>query len=310
MVFNRPSPTREVFDKIAAYQPEQLFIAADGPRDAFEDDEQRIRQVRQIVSAVNWDCEVKTLFREKNQGCKKAVSSAIDWFFEHVDEGIILEDDCLPAASFFGYCEQLLDRYRNESKVMMISGSGSKSESEDVQPSYYFSQFPQIWGWATWKTAWQHYDVTMKSLPADVKSGHLDQVIEDVDVRNFWLGYFIKTYSGQIGTWDYQWVYAILRNNGLVIRPQVNLIENIGMGSDGTHITSYQPHMSRKTRELDRIFHPEKLAVDRKADMDELNTLYQIKWRSQKRLFKAWNRSRLRKKRFARSLKWLLKQDF
>ena len=152
-IFNRPELTARVFESIRARQPHQLFIASDGPRDSNSDDVTKVEAARQIVSRVDWECDVSTRFLSENLGCKHAMSSAISWAFEKTEDLIILEDDCLPHASFFGYCDSLLDRYRNEDSVMMISGNNFQP-SRRSDASYYFSRWTHIWGWATWKRAW------------------------------------------------------------------------------------------------------------------------------------------------------------
>ena len=123
MVFNRPDTTKQVFETIRKARPAQLFVAADGPRENRPDEAEKCAEVRRIVdNGIDWDCKVHRLYRDKNLGCKIACSSAIDWFFEHVDEGIILEDDTLPHPTFFQFCEELLKRYRDDERIMLISG--------------------------------------------------------------------------------------------------------------------------------------------------------------------------------------------
>jgi len=165
LVFNRPDTTRRVFEAIRAARPARLFLVADGPRERQPDDKEKCERVRYIATDIDWDCEVKTLFRKENLGCKNGVSSAIDWFFSHVDEGIILEDDCLPTESFFWFCEELLRRYRNDSRVMQICGSNFLRGWQRNNDSYYFSGYGPIWGWASWRRAWIYYDVDMKLWP-------------------------------------------------------------------------------------------------------------------------------------------------
>lgn len=165
IIFNRPETTKAVFHEIRKNQPFQLFVAADGPRREIFEDIENCRKVREIIQLIDWECNVQTLFRDENLGCKIAVSSAIDWFFSQVDEGIILEDDCLPDQSFFPFCQELLEKYRYDAKIMMIGGSNFQFNKNKFEYSYYFSRYFHIWGWASWKRAWQFYDVEMKAWP-------------------------------------------------------------------------------------------------------------------------------------------------
>ncbi len=161
LVFNRPDSTRKVFDAIRSARPPKLYITADGPRPDRPAEAKLCSEVRAIASAVDWPCEVKTLFRESNLGCKAGVSSGITWFFSHEDEGIILEDDVLPVPTFFNFCDEMLERYRDDARVSMISGCNLISNHFSPKQSYFFSRYNLIWGWATWRRAWQHYDVAM-----------------------------------------------------------------------------------------------------------------------------------------------------
>jgi hypothetical protein len=170
LIFNRPNTTEQVFEAIAKAKPRCLFVAADGPRTDKEGEAEKCQAVRDIIKRVDWDCEVKTLFREQNLGCKEAVSSAITWFFEQVEEGIILEDDCLPSDSFFSFCAELLEKYRDDKRIMMISGDNFQDGIQRGDASYYFSSVPWIWGWATWRRAWRLYDREMQTFPSFVKA--------------------------------------------------------------------------------------------------------------------------------------------
>lgn len=234
VIFNRPTTTTKVFEVIRQAKPKLLFIAADGPRENKPNEIGLCNETRKIATRVDWPCEVKTLFREKNLGCGKAVSEAITWFFENVEEGIILEDDCLPDLSFFNFCEDLLERYRFDERVFMISGDNFLPEPLRPRQSYYFSKIAHIWGWATWRRAWNKYDLYMKDFPEFIRNKEIENIWSNKIIQNYWLDKFRDVYDGKINTWDYQWVYAIWKNNGVSIAPNVNLISNIGFGSEGT----------------------------------------------------------------------------
>ena len=239
LVFNRPDTTRQVFDAIRQAKPEQLFVAADGPRANRLEEAGQCEAVRAIVEQVDWTCEVKTLFRSENLGCGKAVSSAITWFFEHVEEGIILEDDCLPHPSFFHYCKELLDYYRNNDKVMFIGGCQFLDAQTSIEDSYYFSAMCHVWGWATWKTTWMKYKFNVKDIYGSRQdlTKTLRYYFPDSAIRRYWLWTFLLMKKNPIDTWDYQLVFSIWENKGLSIVPTKNLVSNIGYGNDATHTT-------------------------------------------------------------------------
>jgi len=236
LIFNRPDTTQKVFNAIRQAKPKQLFVAADGPRPDREGEKEKCQRARQIATSVDWDCEAKTLFRDKNLGCKIAVSSAIDWFFENVEEGIILEDDCLPEQSFFQFCEKMLVRYRNDTRIMMVSGTNYLFNKIKISESYFFSKYYAIWGWATWRRAWMKYDIKMNSWPEFRNNKQLTWIFNDKEIIEYYTNMFQAVYSKRINTWDIQWVYSCIFNNGLSIVPGKNLIANIGV--TGTHTGS------------------------------------------------------------------------
>ncbi|MDB5109851.1 MAG: protein containing nucleotide-diphospho-sugar transferase domain [Mucilaginibacter sp.] len=267
IVFNRPNATQQVFEKIAAIKPRYLFVAADGPRKDVIGELEVCNRVRQIIAnSVTWECEVKLRYNDDNKGCKVGVSSAIDWFFEQVDEGIILEDDCVPNISFFNFCSQLLKFYKNNSTVMMIGGT-SFQQQQLTNASYYFSQYVHIWGWATWKDRWQKYDVNLAHVDESKVNRFLKTIFHTKRERTKWLNDFLQIKTGQVDTWDTQWMFTIWGNEGLCVVPWKNLITNIGYGPDATHTTmaeSSEANLPSFT--LDYIIHPKKIALNTAAD--------------------------------------------
>ena len=233
IIFNRPDTTSRVFAEIARAQPRQLLVIADGPRSA--DEVIKCEEAREIIQQVNWDCEVLTNFSDVNLGCKRRVSSGLDWVFELCEEAIILEDDCLPHPTFFPYCEELLTKYRADDRIMTINGNNFQVGQEKRECSYYFSAFAHIWGWASWRRSWQHYDVTMSDWPEHRSRHWLETVLGMEEAANKWCRDYEETYSGQLDTWDCQWGYTILKRGGLCIAPNDNLITNIGFGNGATH---------------------------------------------------------------------------
>jgi hypothetical protein len=303
LIFNRPDTTAKVFEAITRAKPRRLFVAADGPRAKKEGDAEKCKAAREIITRVDWDCEVKTLFREQNLGCKEAVSSAINWFFEHVEEGVILEDDCLPSDSFFSFCTELLEKYRNDERIMMISGDNFQDGIQRGDASYYFSRIPHIWGWATWRRAWQLYDKEMKSLPAFIQRKAIQRVSPDVDVQNYWLSCYIETYQGIIGTWDYQWFLAIHGHDGLCICPQSNMISNIGFGEDATHTNGCNSKLSELARfDIAVISHSEQVVADESADVYEYANQLNISCRSIANPLLRWRKRLSRRMRAKRKI--------
>jgi len=270
LVFNRPETTRQVFQAIRLAKPPKLYIAADGPRVGREAEERACIEVRQIASAVDWPCEVKTLFRSSNLGCKHGVSSGVSWFFSHEPEGIILEDDVLPLPTFFDFCEELLERYRNDVRVSMVTGSNLVSNSFHVDESYFFSYYCNIWGWASWRRAWQHYDVAMTEWPSWRDAGGLAKISGGKWLfQSYWRKILDNVYDGKIDTWDYQWLFACWRVGGLTVMPAVNQIRNLGFGADATHTKDDAPRLvlELQTQPLKfPLIHPEAVACNFGAD--------------------------------------------
>jgi hypothetical protein len=227
IIFNRPDYTKKVFAQIRKVKPTQLFIAADGPRASHPNDVKLCLQTRKIIEKIDWDCDVKTLFRDENLGCAKGVSGAITWFFEHVEEGIILEDDCVPDLTFFTFCENMLVKYKNIDIILSVTGTNYFHGLYDKEPNgYYFSAKSSIWGWATWRRAWQLYSLEI----SDIKrlESILHSRIRNVDYKNMLLDMYEKVSQNKIDTWDVSWNYCFHLHEGLCVTPNVNLIKNIG----------------------------------------------------------------------------------
>lgn len=233
LIFNRPDLTNIVFDAIAQAKPKKLLVVADGPR--FPEEAETCRQARAVIERVDWDCEVLTNFSERNLGCKHRVSSGLDWVFSEVEEAIILEDDCLPAPSFFYFCQTLLDHYRDDERIMHISGNNFQFDQSRTEYSYYFSKYPHIWGWASWRRAWKYYDVQIKTWSPYKNLEILSSLCENSYEHQYWTDIFERVFKDAVDTWDYQWVYACWCQNSLAILPDSNLVSNIGFGIDGTH---------------------------------------------------------------------------
>jgi hypothetical protein len=282
IIFNRPETTQQVFNAIRQAKPKRLYVAADGPRANKLGEVQRCEAARKVATEVDWDCTVQTLFRDKNLGCGKAVSSGINWFFEHETEGIILEDDCLPSTSFFRYCSELLERYRDDTRIMGIGANNfEKENTREREYSYNFSSLAYIWGWATWKRAWKFIDLKVGHYPELYKKQYLDESYDTTykkDFFNYIFGELAKE-GGKINhdkIWGYQWQFACLVNAGLTIVPSCSLVSNIGMGAEATHTKDAKSlgyDLKREEMQFPMI-HPEFVMVDRRRDTRTFNLMH------------------------------------
>ncbi len=234
LVFNRPDTTAQVLEAIRKAKPPRLYVAADGPRANREGEAARVARVREIATAVDWPCEVKTLFREENLGCKYGLQTGITWFFKHEEQGIILEDDCLPHPDFFRYCEWALEEFKNVPEVWHINGNNFGADAKLFNgDSIGFSSLPQVWGWASWSNRWRYYQGNPFYL-SEVASARAPDWLLSLHARTIKLAHIRKLKKG-LDTWDYQWQVAVLNANGLAVCPSSNLISNLGDGPDATH---------------------------------------------------------------------------
>ncbi|MCJ7638099.1 MAG: glycosyltransferase family 2 protein, partial [Nitrososphaeraceae archaeon] len=265
LVFNRPENTRIVFNEIKKIKPQKLYIAADGPRENNLNDKINCLEVRRIIDEqIDWNCEVKKLFRDDNLGCKLAVSEAISWFFENEEHGIILEDDCLPDQTFFWFCEELLNKYENDKRVMMISGMNYAVDNlSGIPESYFFSNYYTIWGWATWRRAWKLYDIEMKNWEIIKDSGFISSIYNNKKLENFIKSILQEAYENKTNTWDIQWFYTCLINNGLTAMPKINLISNIGV--EGVHANSKNNmhYLPIKSLDYNNLVHPKIISANK-----------------------------------------------
>jgi hypothetical protein len=238
LVFNRPDTTAQVFEAIRQAKPPRLYVACDGPREGRDGEAERVAKVHEISTQVDWPCEVKTLFRKTNLGCKYAVSGAITWFFEQEEQGIILEDDCLPSQSFFWFCEQLLNQYATDERISIISGYNKQQSWWPDKYDYFFSNFGGIWGWASWRRAWNHMDLEMTCLEKLAQQGYFENLLGrklgSLRKKQL-LNAKISNLNGEMSSWAYPWAYSRHKQAGMACVPTVSLIMNIGFGVDATH---------------------------------------------------------------------------
>jgi hypothetical protein len=269
LMFNRPDLVIQTFPQIKAQQPKQLFIGADGPRTGNENDQVKCAECRDwVMSQIDWDCEVQTLFREENLGCGLGVSTAISWFFGRVESGIILEDDIVPSSHFFNLSEQILEEYKDNKNVMHFGGVNFlKSNSHNAD--FYFSNICAVWGWATWRDRWAKYNINF----FEGRSDHdFDQLFKRLNFnsaeKKFWNGIRLEVQNHQVDTWDYSWQFSIWLNDGVSIVPLENLVKNIGSGLDATH-TATVPTLNLPTEGYRLTGKwPKKVEVNRNKDTE------------------------------------------
>jgi hypothetical protein len=294
LIFNRPDTTLRVFNEIRYAKPSKLYIAADGPRPGNENDERLCQETISIVKHIDWECEVKTMFRQNNLGCKEAISSAIDWFFASEEEGIILEDDCLPAKSFFRYCDTLLEKYRFDTRIRHIGGVNLQLGTKWGEASTYFTNNTHVWGWASWRRVWNDYDKDLKMYHEDEVGDQLANIFSNSLILTTWKEIFRDVKAGKINTWDYQLAFINYFNNGLAINPNVNLISNIGFGADATHTMDLDNRYANcPLEEIAEITYPKYILPAKQADYAVLDYEFKIEERTRKhnllrRRFKRW----------------------
>jgi hypothetical protein len=237
VIFNRPDTTEIVFAEIAKARPPKLLVIGDGPRPDRQGEAEKVAACRAIIKRVDWDCEVLTNLSDTNLGCGQRPASGFDWVFQQVEEAIILEDDCLPHPSFFRYCEEMLERFRDDQRIAVISGDNFQFGYRRNDDSYYFSRYVYPWGWATWRDRWQgSYDYSMSSWPIVRDEGGLNDMLTSRKEVKYWTFIFETVYQAKNKTcWDYQWMFACWLQGRLSVQPNLNLIKNIGFGPNATH---------------------------------------------------------------------------
>lgn len=276
IAWQRPCALRQVVNALRRVRPTSIFVACDGPRVDKPADVSRVAETQKLINTeIDWKCRIEKRYSETNQGCRLGVSSAISWFFEHVDEGIILEDDCVPHHDFFRFCGALLNRYRNNKQLWCITGDNFQDGRRRGHESYYFSRYNHVWGWATWRDRWLSYDQYLRFWPSWRDSSHFADMFLDQQERDYWRRIFDDTYAGKIDTWDYQWTACTWKSGGLTATPQVNLVTNIGHGSGGTHITESVSSLCIASQVLGEITHPEVVEQHSEADSYVFRNIFQ-----------------------------------
>lgn len=267
LIFNRPEITRRLVEELLKARPPRVLVFADGPRPDHPADPELIQAAKVAISDAPWECEVLTNYSDVNLGTKYRPATGLNWVFEIVDKAIFFEDDVLPHPSFFRFCDELLEKYQHDERVMMISGNnfiGGRWTSD----SYLFSHYAGIWGWATWRRAWRHYDVELRAWPELRETKFLRDVLASDDEVAFWRQCFDRIVSGETQTWDHQWQFAIWRQQGLSAMPAANLCTNVGFGPTAQHYKEFNPKLAAvPVAEMPfPLKHPATVVRNREAD--------------------------------------------
>lgn len=267
IIFNRPECTAKLVDAISVVKPTRLFVIADGPRKNNLADVELCEKTRAIIERIDWPCTISKKYSTFNIGCRESVPLGLNWVFDQVDECIVLEDDCIPQPSFFPFCGELLALYKYDERVMTIGGHRSDGPNEFSSESYYFSKYPSIWGWATWKNRWATFDLQMHQWQRLRESSWLSEILNSSGAVTYWSRMFDKM-NGGMDAWDYALTYTCWLNQGLSIRSRVNMITNIGFGKDATH-THETENVKLFAKAADIQFplrHPDLIQIDEQAD--------------------------------------------
>jgi hypothetical protein len=283
VIFKRPDTTQRVFEAIRQAKPRTLFVIADAPRPQRLGEAEKCAATKAVLDGVDWDCQVIKRYAETNLGCAQSVAGGLDWVFSQVEEAIILEDDCLPHPSFFRFCDELLERYRHDDRIASISGQNVQFGQKRGSYSYYFSHYNHIWGWATWRRAWRHFDAEMALWPEVKAEGLLRDILNDPEAVRYWMRELDTIYTDldlRHRNWSFKWTLSCWCQNGLGIIPNVNLISNIGFDAEGTTIQSArgkfaEQYSNAPTAAVDfPLRHPAFVVRDLKADDFTQRTLF------------------------------------
>ncbi|MEI7769488.1 MAG: hypothetical protein WCI67_05850 [Chloroflexales bacterium] len=275
LIYRRPAEVARVREALRAARPSQLIIVADGPRAGLPGEAEAVAAARAAAEAVDWPCAITRIYADANMGLRGRVESGITAAFELVERAIILEDDCVPAPSFFPFCAELLERYADDRRVVAISGDDFQG-GRPAPASYRFSRYPHCWGWATWRRSWRHYDGPMAEWPALRERGWLERHLGNRRAARYWRRVFDLTYAGGVDSWAFRWLYSCWRQGGVAALPARNLVSNIGFGPEATHTTAARNSFAAMPA-YDLAFplrHPPEVAADARADAHTQRTVY------------------------------------
>lgn len=289
IIFNRYDNAHAVLEQIRKAEPSEMFIIADGPRENRSGEKEKCEKARSICDEIDWKCKVHKIFSDVNLGCAKRVTSGLNEVFSQVERALIFEDDCIPALSFFQFADEMLEKYSDNEKIMLVSGSNKcfdpSKKTADVEKnsiskeSYFFSKQAQIWGWATWRRAWEKMDLSMKDWPELKKEKLVNKIYKKASHRYYWTSAFDYVYNGRANSWAFPWNLSVWRNDGFSIIPKVNLIRNAGFNADATHTSGKSIFENRDYNELEfPLVHPDvKEGIERNIEMDMLEMKSRIK---------------------------------
>lgn len=257
--FNRPEDTKKVFEQIRIAKPPRLYLVSDGARKFVEGEVKLVEDLRNwILSNIDWPCEVKKLFREKNLGCGASCSGGITWFFENEECGIIFEDDCVPCQSFFKFCDELLDKYKNNKKIWGISGN-NYDRNFSAEETYLFTRLTSGWGWATWADRWSYFNFNLTGWNKKfIKEFHSAR-----KVRAFY-NYMFNRKKKADGGWAFQWQLCVMKYKGLFIHPTKNMVKNIGTNGTSYSNAIDDPWLNIPVYDFEKMIHPKKIKEDKK----------------------------------------------
>ena len=248
LFFNRPQQLSQVFEQVRKARPSRLFLYQDGPRS--EKDMPGIMACREVVSQVDWECQVETLYQEKNYGCDPSEYISQKWAFSHVDKCVVLEDDDVPAVSFFSFCKEMLERYESDERITLISGFNVEEQTTDAEGDYFFTTNFSIWGWASWRRVIDQWDEHYTWLDNPVAVHQLEELISERGYRDDFLPMCRK--HREQGKAFYETIFwsHMLLSNGLAIVPCKNMINNLGATADSTHFGGSLQTMPRGYRRI------------------------------------------------------------
>jgi len=265
-IFNRPETTQKLISALRKVMTTNLYVVADGARANKPGEKQKCEETRQIIETIDWPCNVHKKYFEENHGCDPTIEIALNWFFEQVEMGIIFEDDCLPDPTFFDFADTMLEKYKNDERILHINGSNFQFGKTCGDGSYYFSRYAHSWGYATWRRAWKLYDHNLSTFPRFKTNKQIDEIIKNRTEQKFWLGFFQKLYNNKFPFWDARWTYAIWSHNGMCITPNQNLVENIGWQGDATHTDAGEKITNRLMTPMQNIIDPSTKNICEEAD--------------------------------------------
>ena len=273
--FNRPKLVVDLLESLGSLQPKKIYFAVDGPRIDHHGDRDLVAKVQEAISVINWECEIRTLFRLRNLGLKKAVIEAIDWVFEYEEVAIILEDDCLPIGEFFSFCAETLDEYRFDSRVMQISGNSFVPISEENCHRYYFSALSDIWGWATWKRSWSLFEREIPESYSRELQNNFRQYFSNREIVKWFTRYVEEASASDSQVWSTQWTLTLVKNQGFTLVPQTNLVRNVGFKGDATHMTdeAFDIYDKFEPQEISSRTYPAEIAPNRNLDMQRFSII-------------------------------------